>query len=327
MWDRKEVKLFGKARFKANYWKSVLCAFLISLAAGGGASAGFGSLSSSGTDVEYETDGDIVYGAEQSFSTMPEEDKAVAAAILFGVIAVVCIILAVGFIIKLFLLNPLQVGCCGFFRENAGGTNADMNVITSGFNNYGHTIATMLLRDVFLLLWTLLFIIPGLIKVYSYRMVPFILRDNPQLSATEVITASRKMMDGHKWNIFIFDLSYIGWYLLGLITLGLVDLFWTNPYRENANAAIYLKLIGEDCADPVAEPDMPVYPVSSEPEVEPEEEVKLELEPSPEPETELDPEPEIKLELDSTLEPEAPVGDTPAEPETTVKPEADAEME
>ena len=71
-------------------------------------------------------------------------------------------------------------------------------------------------------------------------------------------------MDGQKWNMFVFDLSYIGWFLLGCITFGLVNVFWTEPYRQNANAAIYLKLIGEDEAEPEEnyEPEV-VIPLSS----------------------------------------------------------------
>ena len=156
------------------------------------------------------------------------------------------------------------MGCYGFFRENAKGQHPDLGVLKTGFAKYGHTFLTLLLRDIFLILWTLLFIIPGIVKSYSYRMVPFILRDNPGLTASQVITRSRKLMDGQKWNMFVFDLSYIGWFLLGCITFGLVNVFWTEPYRQNANAAIYLKLIGEDEAEPEEnyEPEV-VIPLSS----------------------------------------------------------------
>jgi uncharacterized membrane protein len=69
-------------------------------------------------------------------------------------------------------------------------------------------------------------------------------------------------MNGHKWNTFVFDLSYIGWYLLGCITCGLVNVFWTEPYRQNANAALYLTLIGEkDFEEEKLEPEV-VVPIS-----------------------------------------------------------------
>jgi len=331
MWDRIEVKNYGKSRFKANYWKSVLCAFLISLVAGGTTILSRFNLSDTDIDAGDESMQELTESfndAEQALSSMPDEDQAIAAAIVFGLIAILIVVFAVIFIVKIFILNPLQVGCYGFFRENAKGFNADLDIIKSGFTNYGHTFVTLLLKDIFQALWTLLFIVPGIIKAYSYRMVPFILRDNPELSATEVITASRKMMDGQKWNMFVFDLSYIGWMLLGAITCGLVNVFWTEPYRQNANAAIYLKLIGEERIEP--EVDIPVYPVSSAAAEEPE--INLELEPAPEvePETDLEPNPEIKLELDSTLETEVPEAsaepeapETPAEPKPFDEPETE----
>ena len=65
---------------------------------------------------------------------------------------------------------------------------------------------------------------------------------NPELSATEVITRSRMMMNGHKWNAFVLDLSFIGWFLLTIITCGIVGILWTNPYYSNTNAALYLEL-------------------------------------------------------------------------------------
>ena len=73
-------------------------------------------------------------------------------------------------------------------------------------------------------------------------MVPFILKDNPELSATEAITRSREMMNGNKWRAFLLDLSFIGWVLLGCITCGIVQFFWTTPYMYSTHAALYLEL-------------------------------------------------------------------------------------
>ena len=101
---------------------------------------------------------------------------------------------------------------------------------------------TLFLRDLFLVLWSLLFFIPGIVKSYSYRLVPYLLKDHPELSPTEVITRSRQMMNGHKWQAFVLDLSFLGWYLLGILTLGAVNVFWSNPYHDNTAAAFYLEL-------------------------------------------------------------------------------------
>ncbi len=263
MWDRVEIKRRGKAVFKANYWRSVLSAFLLSLLVGGSALSAGSNMDDD--DVEPVDDMDTS-GAEQTFNdaadafnNLPEDQKSAVGMVIIGAILAGLVVACIAFVLRIFVFNPLQVGCYGFFRENARGLHPDLGVIKSGFGRYGHTFITLLLRDLFLILWTLLFIIPGIVKTYSYRMVPFILRDNPELSATEVITASRHLMNGNKWKTFVFDLSYIGWFLLGCITFGLVNVFWTSPYRQNANAALYLTLIGEK-----EYREEPVIPLSSE---------------------------------------------------------------
>ena len=212
MFNRQNVKLEGKSNFKANYWRSVLTALILSLIAGC-ASASSGSTT----------------------ATADESQQNIMAAL---------IVLALFIAVKIFILNPLEVGCYRFFNVNSSykGT-APLSTIKEGFSDYGRTFLTLLLRDIYIFLWTLLFIIPGFVKAYSYRMVPFILKDNPELSPNEVITKSRKMMDGNKMDVFIFDLSYIGWYLLGIVTFGLVNVFWTSPYHQNANGVIYRRLI------------------------------------------------------------------------------------
>ena len=77
-------------------------------------------------------------------------------------------------------------------------------------------------------------------------MVPYILTDHPELTPNEVITRSREMMDGNKWQSFLLDLSFIGWIVLGIVTLGLGLVLWTAPYMQSSNAALYLKLSGEE---------------------------------------------------------------------------------
>ena len=119
---------------------------------------------------------------------------------------------------------------------------AELASIGVGFRNYGHTFITLFLRDLFIALWTFLFIIPGLVKSYSYRMVPYIIADHPELSARDTITMSREMMKGQKFDAFILDLSFIGWALLSAMTLGIVGIFWYTPYKYNTDAALYLTL-------------------------------------------------------------------------------------
>ena len=222
MWNRAELKEQGKIAFKANYWRSVLAAFLLAIFVGG-------------ITVYTRSNSSDWDELVKQFSQLSPEAMAVliGGSITFVIISI---------LIKIFLINPLCVGCYHFFRQNVENAPADLGEVKVGFQNYGRTFLTLLLRDVFLALWTLLLVIPGIVKAYSYRMVPYIMADHPELSPTEVINKSKEMMNGHKFNAFILDLSFLGWFLLGGLTLGLVNVFWTNPYRENTSAALYLAL-------------------------------------------------------------------------------------
>lgn len=102
----------------------------------------------------------------------------------------------------------------------------------------GNNIVAGILVGVFTFLWSLLFIIPGIVKSYSYSMTFYILADNPEMSPTDAINESRRMMDGNKWRLFCLDLSFIGWYLLSFLTLGIL-LFWVDPYQMMAHAEFY----------------------------------------------------------------------------------------
>ena len=221
MWTVGEIKARGKEAFKANYWNSVLVAVLLSIF-----TAGTATVTRNETSTEE---------LQAQISTLDP----LALKILLGVLLSIAVI---SILLRIFLFNPLEVGGYRFFKKNVAEGNASVSTIGEGFSDYGHVFITLFLKDLFLALWTCLFFIPGLIKGYSYRMVPYIIKDNPELSATEVITKSRKLMNGHKWHAFVLDLSFIGWFILAAITCGLVGIFWTKPYYENTNAALYVEL-------------------------------------------------------------------------------------
>ena len=107
--------------------------------------------------------------------------------------------------------------------------------------NFGNVFVASILQVVFLALWTMLFWIPGIVKSYSYAMTNYILIDNPELTGNQAITESRKMMNGHKMDLFLLDLSFIGWYLLTAFTCGILSLYVT-PYHHAARANFYENL-------------------------------------------------------------------------------------
>ncbi len=161
---------------------------------------------------------------------------------LVVILVVVAIVKLVTALLRIFLLNPLEVGCQAFFVNNAQGVG-ELGDLGRGFSpGYGRVIGTMFLREFYIFLWSLLFIIPGIIKKYSYRMVPYILADQPEMGGNDAITLSRRMMDGNKWRAFVLDLSFIGWGILSALTLGILGLFYVRPYRCCTNAELYQAL-------------------------------------------------------------------------------------
>ena len=224
MWTISEVKAKGREAFKANYWKSVLVTFILSMVTGVAYSA-----SSAGNTS----------GTETSTLDLTTSEQLAVLGILGGIIGIGLII---GLLIRIFIKNPLEVGCYNFFKKNVLNPPADLGAVKEGFSDFGHIFITLLLRDLFNCLWLILFIVPGIVKMYSYKMVPYIIKDNPELSATEVITRSREMMNGNKWKAFLLDLSFIGWFLLSIITLGIAAFFWVGPYVNSTEAALYLEL-------------------------------------------------------------------------------------
>ena len=175
----------------------------------------------------------------QAFNSLDPTQKF---AVVAGISGVLTLAIAVGVVLKIFVFNPLKVGCFTFFRDNVSNPPAELDRVGDGFKDYLHTFLTLFLTDLFQSLWTLLFIIPGIVKAYSYRMVPYILAEHPEMEPTAIITKSREMMDGQKWHAFCYDLSFIGWFILTIFTLGILGIFWVNPYKYNADAAMYLAL-------------------------------------------------------------------------------------
>ena len=143
-------------------------------------------------------------------------------------------------LLEILVLFPLSLGVLNAFRKllTEGDNDLVPNAFHLGFKPYLHKVWGMLLMYILIVLWTLLFIIPGIIKTYSYAMTPYILHENPELSASEAIHRSRMMMRGHKFDLFYLYLSFIGWFLLCLLTAG-IGFLWLAPYVDTSLAAFY----------------------------------------------------------------------------------------
>ncbi len=140
----------------------------------------------------------------------------------------------------LILMPPLLIGLNMFSLKLYRGQKGDFDtVFNDGFSNFGHKLGGYLWMELFTFLWSLLFVIPGIIKSYSYAMTPYILVDQPEVDAREALKRSMRMMDGHKWELFVFQLSFIGWALLSSLTCGILYIFYVGPYYNNAMAGYY----------------------------------------------------------------------------------------
>ena len=162
-----------------------------------------------------------------------------------GVLVVGSLLLgAVSFTIigSLLLIGAIEFGYCAYLITVTRNKDSDFGKLLSGFNRFGDVCITGILKWLYTGLWSLLFVIPGIVKSYSYAMTMYIMQDHPELSGNDAITKSRRMMDGHKFDLFILDLSFIGWYLLGALTFGIMIVFYVEPYRQVTRANFYEQL-------------------------------------------------------------------------------------
>ena len=144
------------------------------------------------------------------------------------------------YLLLFFVVMPLAVGFLNSFRKLLvqGDNEISGNMYKMAVGNYWHKVWGMFLMMLFVSLWTLLFIIPGIVKAFSYSMTPYILEEHPELSANEAIDHSRAMMKGHKFDLFWLLLSFIGWGFLCLFTFG-IGFLWLTPYMNTSVAAFY----------------------------------------------------------------------------------------
>ncbi len=131
----------------------------------------------------------------------------------------------------LVLVPPLQLGITYIYLDVAAGGEVDVNRLFAGFKRLGQSICLYLLVNIFIFLWSLLFLIPGIIKALSYSQAFYILAEHPEMTATEALNESKLIMEGHKSELFVLYLSFIGWSLLGAITCG-IGYIWIIPYMQ-----------------------------------------------------------------------------------------------
>ncbi len=157
------------------------------------------------------------------------------------------IISIIASIVALLISGPFMLGLSTASLEVSEGHYTSFGKLFAGFKQFGAAFLLMILIDIFVFLWSLLLIIPGIIKSYSYSMSWFVLADRPDLTANQARKRSMFLMQGRKWRLFCLDFSFIGWYLLSILTLGILS-FWVLPYHMTARAEFYQELLREEKA-------------------------------------------------------------------------------
>lgn len=192
MWTRKELKTKAKEALKRNYWKVVLVSVLVILLSGG-FSYGF-SGGSGGSSPQEEI------SEMQEMTTSPTTEALSSADLIIIVIVAIviftvvfCIVFAIAYAIAAFLYNPVLVGVNRFMLKSVD-DRAEVKEIAYAFDHsYMNVVKTMFFKDLYVFLWTLLFVIPGVYKKYQYRMVPYIMAEHPEMNYKEALELSKNM--------------------------------------------------------------------------------------------------------------------------------------
>lgn len=265
MWNRQTVKKEGRNHFKNNYWPCVIICFLLAF-----------------LGCEYTSSANVIHGYDNSFTVpenvirstshltnteiLGGEDNVLTIALdgIDGMVSSIitliasikdvildnytnAFILGLVFIIEIFYIfiisNPLIVGSRYFYIKNHQNSKTRLGELVKPFKSksFFNIVKIMFLQTLYLFFW-LFTIIGFIIKIYEYRMIPYILAEHPNINHKEAFAKTKKMMKGQKWAMFKFDLSYLGWQILNIITLGFSGILYSNPYKSAASAEIYFKL-------------------------------------------------------------------------------------
>lgn len=248
MWSRVSIKTYAKDFLRKHYWKAFLVCLIVAIVGNTGITANSQVERYRDYNQDYivnEENHDIALRVKNSsFNFWAKhiigESIFYVARDIFITIVIVLVILyiTIGLV--------LNVGKSRFFLKGFEG-DVCIKYLFSTFNlkEYFSILKTMFVSVLYILLWSLLLIVPGIVKSYEYRMVPYILAEDPNLSTSEALKRSSIMTDGHKWDIFVLDWSFIGWDILGMILFGIGGIFVT-PYKEATSARLYNILDGKD---------------------------------------------------------------------------------
>ena len=206
-----------------------------------------GGAGSGGPEVKLNIDGSgahasFEFAGQTIFSTGGGLNSDIGAFLVGSAIYIT--IAAIAMAVVYFVLGSIiSVGYARFNLDLVDGGNPSFETLFGYFSYWKTTAVARLLQSLYVLLWSLLFIIPGIMASYSYAMTEFILAEHPELTAGEAIAQSKVMMAGNRWRLFCLHFSFIGWDILCTLTMGIGHL-WLRPYRQAADAAFYREITG-----------------------------------------------------------------------------------
>lgn len=231
MWTRAELKQSAKGVLRENYWMAFAVCLVYGLIASfgtGGASGGASSGAAAGRA------GPAV-GAPAEL--LPGVVSAIVVIGLFGLM----LGLALVFALQFFVYGPLEVGLGRYFLESRQFPSGFSRLFSGFQRNYLRVAGGMFVTELFIGLWSLLLIVPGIVKALAWSQVPYLLAENPNLTGARAREISAQMTDGQKWEIFLLQLSFLGWYLLGALACG-VGVLFVDPYVQATHAELYARL-------------------------------------------------------------------------------------
>ncbi len=229
----RDFRSLARQNLSGRWLISALVCFIASL---------LGSGSSTGSSLNFDFE-------SQDLSTVLSPD---VVAIIEEIALYLLIYAGVMTIIAFIIGGVIYLGVIRYFLNQHDQKPHEVKDIFSQFFNFGNAFCLRLLTAIYTFLWTLLLIIPGIVKAYSYALAPYLMAEHPEWSANECITKSKLIMDGYKFRLFCLDLSFIGWELLCIFTLGIGNLFLA-PYMQASRTAFYRDLC------PAAEPQPDPY--------------------------------------------------------------------
>ncbi len=251
MWTRAELKARAKMNVRKYYWAAFAVCLICGLFGGGGNSGSASAGANAGVNASQEYNlhitEDMSLSLPSIIGAVPEAISEITGAIdpvSASIMLVAALIgLAVAIAISVFVAPIVEVGKNRFFMESrAAGYSAGMDELLWGFkHNYLNIVWVMFLRGLLVFLGTICCVVPGIYLGYCYYMVPYILAENPEMKARDAFKLSTDMMQGHKLNTWVLEISFFGWWILGTLMCGIGTMF-IQPYYEATLAELYAVL-------------------------------------------------------------------------------------